>query len=108
MEATIDDWSKETVAQAQKDLEEQKIAWELQQQQKLAQDPSLNSNRLETEDDACATEDLLTYSRIDNLNQVKPTTKNKKSSSTSSSTSSASSATKMINGGPYYTNATKR
>lgn len=68
MESTIEDWSKETLAQAQKDLEEQKIQWEMQQQQKLAQD---NCSKMDIDDESCPTEDLLTYSRLDNLNQVK-------------------------------------
>lgn len=67
MESTIDDWSKETVAQAQKDLEEQKIAWELQQQQKNVQE-----HKLEIDDDSCTTEDYLSYTpSLNSLDQVK-------------------------------------
>lgn len=65
MESTIDDWSKETVAQAQKDLEEQKMAWELQQQK------SVQEARMDIDDSSCATEDLLTYSNVESSNQVK-------------------------------------
>ncbi|CAL8084425.1 unnamed protein product [Orchesella dallaii] len=64
MEVTIDDWSKETVAQAQKDLEEQKLAWELQQQK------SVQEIKMDIDDDLCNTEDLLTYSRVESTSQV--------------------------------------
>lgn len=67
MESTIDDWSKETVAQAQKDLEEQKLAWELQQQRnESVQIEAMN-------EDTCSFDDFSTDSGVDPMSQVKYT-----------------------------------
>ncbi|CAG7833591.1 unnamed protein product [Allacma fusca] len=63
MESTIDDWSRETVAQAQKELEQQKREWEMEQIRQLEA-----RNKMGT--DYSDEEDMLTYSATDAQNQV--------------------------------------
>lgn len=63
MERTIDDWSRETVAQAQKELEQQKREWELEQIRQLE---ARNKLGPEFSDE----EEMITYSAADAQNQV--------------------------------------
>ena len=63
MERTIEDWSKETYANAQKEIEQQKREWELEQLKKSEASRKLN--------DPCdEDDDWLTYSSMDAHNQV--------------------------------------